>query len=182
MKRNFDAALEHVLKHEGGFTADSRDPGNHGDGHGNQGSTNLGVTAKVWAHYTNNPAPIEVMKKLTPADVGLLYKTEYWDRMHLDSPAVASGLDYFLFDFAVNSGTGRSAKYIQRIAGATADGAIGPKSLQAIGSLEAVDAIERLYGARQRFYERLKTFETFGKGWSRRNSEVRRYALELANG
>tara|TARA_Y100001973_G_C5198492_1_gene335930 strand:- start:2092 stop:2616 length:525 start_codon:yes stop_codon:yes gene_type:complete len=171
MKRNFDVALEHVLKHEGGFVDHPKDPG---------GMTNLGVTRATLEQYRGRHVTEEEMRGLTPEDVGPLYKTEYWDRMHLDSPAVASGLDYFLFDFAVNSGTGRSAKYIQRIAGATADGAIGPKSLQAIGSLDALDAIEELYGARQRFYERLKTFETFGKGWTRRNAEVRKFALELA--
>ena len=49
MKKNFDHCLEMLLHHEGGFTADKFDPGNDGDGYGNQGSPNLGVTAKVYA-------------------------------------------------------------------------------------------------------------------------------------
>ena len=49
MKKNFDKCLEMLLHHEGGFTADKRDKGNAGDGHGNQGSPMLGVTSKVWA-------------------------------------------------------------------------------------------------------------------------------------
>ena len=52
MKKNFDHCLEMLLHHEGGFTADKFDPGNDGDGYGNQGSTNMGVTAKVYAAFT----------------------------------------------------------------------------------------------------------------------------------
>ena len=63
MKKNFDRCLEMLLHHEGGFTADKFDPGNDGDGYGNQGSTNMGVTAKVYAAFTGQPAPIEVMQR-----------------------------------------------------------------------------------------------------------------------
>ena len=52
MKKNFDKCLQMLLVHEGGFTADKFDPGNDGDGYGNQGSTNMGVTAKTYAAYT----------------------------------------------------------------------------------------------------------------------------------
>ena len=66
IKENFDAFFDELIKHEGGFTYDERDPGNQrGDGHGNKGSTNLGVTAIVWAAWTGKPAPIGVMKQLT---------------------------------------------------------------------------------------------------------------------
>ena len=61
MKENYDTFFDELIKHEGGFTDDERDPGNQrGDGHGNRASTNLGVTAKVWAAWTGKPAPIEV--------------------------------------------------------------------------------------------------------------------------
>jgi lysozyme family protein len=42
--------------------------------------------------------------------------------------------------------------------------------------------IQYLYEQRQKFYERLKTFETFGKGWTRRNQETLKAAMEMANG
>jgi lysozyme family protein len=45
MKENYDTFFDELIKHEGGFTDDERDPGNQrGDGHGNRGSTVLGVT------------------------------------------------------------------------------------------------------------------------------------------
>ena len=63
MQNNYDIFFDELIKHERGITDDERDPGNQrGDGHGNKGSTNLGVTAIVWAAWTGKLAPIEVMK------------------------------------------------------------------------------------------------------------------------
>ena len=74
MKENFMKCLEMLLAHQGGFTADKRDPGNKGDGRGNQGLTNLGVTSHVWVDWTGKPDPIEVEKILTLEDVAPLCK------------------------------------------------------------------------------------------------------------
>jgi lysozyme family protein len=41
------------------------------------------------------------------------------------------------------------------------------------------DLIENVYHQRQMFYENLKTFDTFGKGWTRRNEETKRASLEM---
>ena len=76
MQKNWEMFFDMLIKHEGGFTSDERDSGNaKGDGHGNKGSTMLGVTAWNWAKYTGKPAPMEVMKALTKEDVtGMSYK------------------------------------------------------------------------------------------------------------
>ena len=103
MKENFDAFFDELIKHEGGFTDDERDPGNpRGDGHGNKGSTNLGVTAIVWAAWTGKPAPIEVMKQLTKEDIKPMYKAKYWDAVQGDH--LPSGVDISVADFGVNAG------------------------------------------------------------------------------
>jgi lysozyme family protein len=79
----------------------------------------------------------------------------------------------------MNSGTGRSAKAIQKICGATQDGAIGPKTLALIGKQDTQYVVEEFGKIRQDFYESLKTFDTFGKGWTRRNKETTEKALEM---
>ena len=181
MKENFEKCLEMLLKHEGGFTADTRDRGNQiGDGHGNQGSTMLGVTSKVYADWTGKPAPIEVMKTLTQEDVAPIYKKNYWDRCKCDD--LPCGEDWAVFDWAVNSGTGRAAKAIQKIVGAKQDGAIGPKTLQLIANEAPEFLVEKMYDQRQSIYEKLPTFETFGRGWTRRNKETKETAFELVHG
>jgi lysozyme family protein len=53
--------------------------------------------------------------------------------------------------------------------------------LQAVADLDPDRIIEAVYHTRQKFYENLSTFDTFGKGWTRRNKETLEAALEMAN-
>tara|TARA_B100000963_G_scaffold201486_1_gene175446 strand:- start:6825 stop:7337 length:513 start_codon:yes stop_codon:yes gene_type:complete len=164
MKDNFDECLKMLLHHEGGYVNHPSDPG---------GETNLGVTKKVYQEWGGT----KDMKDLTVEDVAPIYKKNYWDRCKCDD--LESGVDWVVFDWAVNSGTGRSAKAIQKICGATQDGAIGPKTLALIGTQNTQYVIEEFGKIRQDFYESLKTFDTFGKGWTRRNKETTEKALEM---
>ena len=164
MKDNFDECLKMLLHHEGGYVNHPSDPG---------GETNLGVTKKVYQEWGGT----KDMKDLTVEDVAPIYKKNYWDRCKCDD--LESGVDWAVFDWAVNSGTGRSAKAIQKICGAAQDGAIGPKTLALIGKQNTQYVVEEFGKIRQDFYESLKTFDTFGKGWTRRNKETTEKALEM---
>ena len=168
MKENFDKCLEMLLSHEGGFVNHPEDPG---------GITNLGVTKKVYDEWTGRESTEQEMRDLTPDDVAPIYKKNYWDRVKGDS--LPSGLDWACFDWAVNSGSGRPAKAVQRAVGATQDGAIGPQTLGLIMEKDPEEIINYVYGVRQDLYKSLKTFETFGRGWTRRNKETLHQALEM---
>jgi lysozyme family protein len=71
---NFTEALDHVLKHEGGFVDHPKDPG---------GMTNLGVTRAVFEEWVGRESSEKEIRALTPADVSTLYKRKYWDRVKL---------------------------------------------------------------------------------------------------
>ena len=92
------------------------------------------------------------------------------------------GLDLMIFDFAVNAGTGRAAKFIQRLVNTTVDGGIGPNTLGKIKEYVDHYGLEQTISSyalmRQNYYESLSTFDTFGKGWTRRVSEVTEKAKE----
>jgi len=173
MKQNFEQSLKMLLHHEGGYVWHPEDPG---------GETNLGVTRAVYEQWVGRQVMDGEMKGLTVADVAPIYKTNYWDKIKGDDPMMPSGVDFAAFDWGVNSGTGRPAKVIQKYIGAKQDGAIGPRSLALVAENNPSDMIQYLYEQRQKFYERLKTFETFGKGWTRRNQETLKAAMEMANG
>ena len=117
------------------------------------------------------------MKALTIEDVAPIYKKKYWDLVKGDD--LPSGLDWCTFDWAVNSGTGRAAKAVQKICGASQDGAIGPKSLALIEKQDPKYMVEEFGKIRQEFYEGLSTFKTFGRVWTRRVNETTELALEL---
>ena len=175
MNKNYDHCLEMLLEHEGGFVNHPDDPG---------GITNLGVTKKVYEEWVEREVSEQEMRDLTKEEVAPIYKRNYWDRCKCNS--LDSGVDFSIFDWAVNSGTGRAAKALQRIVGATEDGpiapssvAIGPATLALVSNHSPEDLIEEIYSQRQMFYESLGTFDTFGRGWSRRNKETMQASLEM---
>lgn len=158
---NFQAALARVLEHEGGFSDHPKDPG---------GATNLGVTLRTWREWVHRPVTVEELKKLTPATVAPLYEKKYWRIANCDS--LPAGLDYLVFDFAVNAGPGRAVKTLQSALGVTADGVVGPKTLAAISAVGVEKTIELFTEERLKFYKSLHTFDVFGKGWTRRSEEA----------
>ena len=168
MNTNFEKSLAELLKHEGGFVNHPSDPG---------GATNLGVTQAVWEDWIDRTVTEENMKALTPAKVAPLYKELYWDRIKGDK--LPSGVDYCVFDAAVNSGVSRAVKWLQTAAGTAADGAIGPATLSAVEAQQP-DALVKAYCAtRLKFLQGLPTWATFGRGWGRRVAEVEAAALLL---
>ena len=169
MKENYQKCLEMILHHEGGYVNHPKDPG---------GETNLGVTKRVYEEWGGT----KDMKDLTVEDVAPIYKKNYWGRVKGDD--LPSGLDLCVFDFGVNAGTGRAAKYLQTMIGTVADGGIGPNTLKAVAAYVEKNGlqttIENYQANRQRYYEKLKTFETFGRGWTRRVEETTVAALNMA--
>jgi len=171
MQSNFEKCLEKLLIHEGGYVNHPSDPG---------GMTNLGVTARVWEEWVGHPVDEKQMRALTPETVAPLYKKKYWDACHADD--LVSGLDYCVFDVAVNSGVGRAVKFLQSIVGATPDGGYGSITAALVKKAQKEDAarLVSVYCAKRlEFLQSLKTFETFGKGWSRRVAEVKEEALKM---
>jgi hypothetical protein len=168
MKENFDKCFQLVLQHEGGYVNDPRDPG---------GRTNMGVTQRAWEAYLNRDVTEAEMRTLTPNIIKPFYRAMYWDKIKGDD--LPAGVDYAAYDLAVNSGVGRAAKYLQEVAGVVADGIIGPKSLQAIQAHDPLQMADAICDMRLEFLKRLPTFETFGKGWSRRVFEVSAKSSEM---
>jgi lysozyme family protein len=89
------------------------------------------------------------------------------------------GVDYVVFDAAINSGPGRAAKWLQQAVGATADGAIGPGTLKAVSEMPAQEIVEKYQQIRLEFLQALPTWGTFGKGWGRRVAEAQVAAIKM---
>ena len=169
MKENWGAALAAVLHHEGGFVNHPLDPG---------GITNLGCTKATWEKWCGRPVTEAEMRALSPADVSPLYKEKYWDKVKGDE--LPAGVDYVVFDTAINSGPGRAAKLLQEAIGTTPDGAIGPITLRAIAAMPAKDVINSFQDRRLVYLQSLPTWPTFGRGWARRVEEGRTAGLQMA--
>lgn len=171
MKKNFGMALKAVLVHEGGYVNHPADPG---------GATNKGITWRTYnAWRRNRGLPDRHVKNITDEEVAAIYKAQYWNVIRGDD--LPSGLDYAVFDFAVNSGPARAAKFLQRIVNVNADGQIGQITLEAVAKANTKHTINALCDNRLAWLQRLRHWGTFGRGWTRRVQEVKAMANEMAS-
>ena len=176
---NFARSLEAVLKHEGGYVNHPKDPG---------GATNRGVTQAVYDAFRDKQrVPRRSVKDISNVEVAEIYATQYWRVIRGDELPI--GLDYALFDAAVNSGPQQAVKWLQRALNAAGakpaldvDGWCGAKTIAAIANSPrgVTKLINDLCDRRMVFLKALKTWPTFGKGWTRRVDEVRTVAVRMA--
>lgn len=172
MKEIFPLALAALLdsSREGGFSDNPADPG---------GATNHGVTKRVWEEFVGHEVTVADIEALTTDDVAPLYKQRYWDALRGDD--LPAGVDYALFDFAVNSGVHKAAEMLQAAVGAEVDGAIGDHTLYAMSQKHSPEVIPAVSAARLAFLETLPTWGEFGHGWKTRVDAVNAEALALVS-
>lgn len=171
MKTNFEEALKHVLVHEGGWSDHPKDPG---------GATMKGVTLEVYRNHFGANKTKEDLRNISESELQQIYRTGYWNKCKCDD--LPAGIDYAVFDAAVNSGPGRSAKWLQLAVGATPDGGIGPNTLAKVKNFESVQVVNTMCDNRLGFLQSLDNWQTFGKGWKKRVDGVRSTAVGLATG
>lgn len=169
MDRNFAKALALVLKSEGGWSDNPADPG---------GATMKGVTLANFRRYVKADATKDDLRHITDAQIATVYRRFYWDAVA--GAELPDGVDYAVFDFAVNSGPSRAAKYLQDVVSVNQDGRIGPATVKAAGAKPAGVVIDALCDARLAFLKRLPIWPQFGKGWNSRVASVRAQALKMA--
>ncbi len=167
----FDDCLPLILASEGGYSDNPADTG---------GPTNLGITQATLTDWLKRPASIADVQALNPSKVAPIYKARYWTAAHCG--VLPPGVDYMVFDTAVQSGVNRACRYLQRAVGAHEDGIIGPLTLSAVAGHSAPWIISRISDYRRDMYVSLSNYSTFGKGWLKRLAAVTTAANEMASG
>lgn len=171
--KQYEAVLPLVLAHEGGYVNHPADPG---------GPTNKGVTQRIYdAYRTTKNESTRSVKSITAAEVKDIYRSRYWNLAGCDE--LPAGVDYCVFDYAVNSGVSKAIKDLQRAINSFAgnrvptlsplkiDGVAGEDTLKAAQLCSDADEegiINSLCDRRMAFLKSLKTYKTFGTGWKRR--------------
>lgn len=161
----FDICLPLLLKEEGGYVDNKRDPG---------GATNYGITQAVASAWG-----VDDVHDLTPATVRPIYLSAYWHASMCDS--LPTGVDRLVFDSAVNCGTARARRWLQVAAGVKADGVIGPKTLEAVSHASPKILVAVISSQRKAFYQQDEDFDEFGRGWLARLAEVTALASSEAS-
>lgn len=150
---SFDAALQIVLIHEGGYVNDPRDPG---------GETRYGISKRAYPHLD--------IASLTVADASSIYRRDYWDACRCGQFPAAIGV--MLFDTAVNMGCDTAIKFLQKAVGAKADGIVGPKTLAETSKRKPHWVLREMAVLRMLLYTRLPGWQTYSVGWTKRAFDV----------
>lgn len=151
-----EVCLPYILKEEGGYTKNSKDPGNWTGGKVGKGvlkGTKYGIAASSF--------PTLDIANLTVDQAKDIYRQKYWTTAGCD--AIVAGPDLPIFDVSVNSGPSRGKSFWSRAKGST-----------------AIDLIKNISAQRRSFYQGLSTFKTFGKGWLARVARIEAGAIKLA--
>ena len=110
---NFDRALALVLVSEGGYVNNQNDPG---------GATKYGITIATLRNYRGRSVTVDNVRQLAADEAGQIYHRNYWAPVRGDD--LPAGVDYALFDFAVNSGPRKAAETLQECLSVTVDGEV----------------------------------------------------------
>jgi lysozyme family protein len=70
-------------------------------------------------------------------------------------------------------GVGRATKLLQEAVGVVADGVLGQATIKAVLAANSQDLIDKFTQEKTNFYQSLKTFQVFGKGWLSRVASVK---------
>lgn len=170
--QNWQLELGWVLGSEGGYVDDPRDPG---------GATDHGITQPVYNSYRiHKGLGVQAVRLISYAEIEEIYHLQYWTHIHGDD--LPAGLDYCVFDAAVNSGTVRATIWLQKSLQIVQDGQYGLETAAAVGRIKNINAaIDSFTRARLGFLYGLRTWKFFGRGWARRVNIVTDRAHRLAS-
>jgi len=169
--KNLERSITLVFGHEGGYVNNPKDPG---------GPTKFGITQATLKAWRKRPVTVAEVKALKLEEASQILRKQYWTPVRGDD--LPAGLDHAVFDFSVNSGPSQSVKTLQRIVGSAPDGIMGARTLAAINGRNVSNLIDDYCDARMAFLQGLKTFATFGKGWTARVERVRKEAKAMIGG
>lgn len=153
MQSTYEKAIAQILRDEGGYTNDPKDPG---------GPTNWGITLHDAQTYWKANATAEDVKEMPQSVADSIYLAHYANPINYNS--LPAGVDYAILDYAVNSGVARALK-----------------TLHAVQDLDPSTTVNRIYDERLNFLKSLPTWNHFGKGWESRCVRGRTFALSLIN-
>lgn len=164
---SFDQAFGHVLNVEG------REYTNHPKDRG--GPTKFGITQQVLGSFRKTQVTEADVQSLQESEARVIYKTMYWDPLRLDeviNPVIAK----LVFDQAVNRGVVTVAKQLQRTVGVIPDGVVGPKTIQAVNTLNSRRFVVEFVKGAQLSYVSIcvkdPTQLVFLKGWMNRTHQM----------
>lgn len=169
---DFSIAMKFVLKNEGGYVNNPKDPG---------GATNFGISLRFLRTIDKSDADINKdgivdindIASMTVDDAVRLYKKYWWDNYNyslINNQDIATKV----FDICVTMSPLRCHKMFQRAIMATTyvsidcDGAIGKRTIKAVNNCKDSEELLNIFKYLVADYYRSLNNSTFINGWLKR--------------
>ena len=162
--------IDAILVREGGFV-------NHPDDKG--GPTNYGVTQATLSEYLKRDATVQDVKDLDKDTARDIYEQRYYRGPQIDQ--LPEPIQHFVFDCAINHGSRRAIKFVQKVCDETGAGNVSQDGLMGAKTAAAAERCSEEMGKwmllsliqeRKQFYLEIvvnnPSQKTFLKGWMNR--------------
>jgi lysozyme family protein len=167
MLENYQRSLANTLVEEGGYANHPNDPG---------GPTMRGVIQRTYDDYRDRKILArQSVRAIDESELKDIYWSGYAKPIRFSE--WPKGPDQIAFDIAVNSGPSRAWSIAGAVLGQAAQADI---VAAAAAADDKAALVKKLCARRASFYRGLKTFETFGKGWMRRNARMEALGVKMA--
>ena len=137
------------------------------------GPTNYGITLTTFrAWHDNDNLNRNALMIMPKSEAKEIYKVQYWDAVRGDE--LPLGLDWAVFDFAVNSGPGRAVMSLQEVLKVKQDAIIGVNTMRAIRNYPGKihQLITDLSKFRLDFMKGLSNWRYNKNGWTKRVKKI----------
>ncbi|WP_017941704.1 glycoside hydrolase family 108 protein [Thioalkalivibrio sp. ALE6] len=169
-----DQLIDRILEREGGFV-------DHPDDRG--GPTNMGITQGTLSEYFGRQATVDEVRKLRQDTARAIYRDRYWHKPGFHSLELPTALADMVLDAGVHHGPYQATRMLQRAAGTTDDGIIGPLTQEAVLTSDLIPLAAGFLAERAEFFGQLITRDpsqaAFAHGWMRRLGKLMRQIPEV---
>lgn len=166
----FDAAMNFIMD-------GSRDGHRLDSAPGEKFVTIWGITEDTWNDAVQHGVVTGKQQDMTIPQRDAIYRVDYWNA--LCCPALNPGVALMIFNEAVLSGKGHTARLLQRLVGVPQDGMIGPQTYGAANKIPPRDLIHSLAVADWQYLQSLPSAPRYIGGWERREKACRALAIKL---
>jgi lysozyme family protein len=136
------------------------------------------VTLATWDSARDDGIVTGELADATDDALRAIYRTRYWNAAHCSS--LPSGVDLMVFQQGTLSGIGHVVRLLQRVVGATVDGAVGPETLRLTAAMDVRTLIDAIVRADIEYLAALGNAPLFLHGWTRREVAAQALAYQLA--
>lgn len=176
MQANYQAFIDRVIhRYEGGYGWSKADPG---------GPTKYGITCYDLAEFehvrmTSMSAWASKVQAMPLSTAETIYASKYAGAVRFND--LPSGSDCAMLDYQINSGS-RAILAARAVLNVKGGSLMDQALLDAIKKADPATFVTALCAERMHFLHGLRTWGTFGGGWTSRVTDLKAYCLHLAKG